>query len=77
MKSAENNCGEGRNESALRPHTRHKKVSIWKSYLNFNLQCGDILLNSSRLGLEDFHIRSAKSLFQIYDSCQEFIIFIR
>jgi len=28
MKSAENNCGEGRNESALRPHTRHKKVSI-------------------------------------------------
>ena len=25
MKSAENNCGEGRNGSALRPHTRHEK----------------------------------------------------
>lgn len=35
MKSAENNCGEGRNESALRPHTRHKKSLDMKKLFEF------------------------------------------
>lgn len=37
MKSAENNCGEGRNGSALRPHISHKKARILKS--GYGLAC--------------------------------------
>lgn len=76
MKSAEITVAKGVTDQPF-ARTPDTKSLDMKSYLNFNLQCGDILLNSRRLGLEDFHIRSAKSLFQIYDSCQEFIIFIR
>ena len=37
MKSAENNCGEGRNGSALRPHFERKKPRFEKSYLILTL----------------------------------------